>query len=150
LSYFNDFVPPQKKIYLLADSNLDWGQDEKRLAQTAAQRGWTQIKTAQWGGADLSLYGLKAEPWTKRDLAQPQPGRVYVVNAGFLQLGPVFYPDLEPMAQSWMSTLPPSGQVGDSWFYWEIPGNLTPDPSGTLPSIRTAGTLYPEEIKKGH
>ncbi len=149
LSYFNDFVPPQKKIYCLADSNLDWGQDEKRLAQTAAQRGWIQVKAAQLGGVDLSLYGLKAIPWTKRDLSQPQPGQVYVVNASFLQLGPVFYPDLEPLAKSWMGALPPSGQVGDTWFYWEIPGILTPDPSAALPSIRTAGTLYQDEIKEG-
>ncbi len=149
LSYFNDLVPPQKKIDCLADSNLDWGQDEKRLAQTAVQRDWGQVKAAQCGGTDLSLYGLKAEPWTKRDLAQPQPGRVYVVNASFLQLGPVFYPDLEPLAQSWMSALPPTGQVGDTWFYWEIPGIVAPDPSPAIPSIRTAGTLYPDEIKTG-
>jgi hypothetical protein len=150
LSYFNDFVPPQKKISLLADSNLDWGQDEKRLARAAFRRGWTGVKAAQLSGADLSLYGLTAQPWTQRDLGQPQPGQVYVVNASFVQLGPVFYPDLEPLAQSWISSLPPTGEVGDTWFYWEIPGISTPDPSQAIPSIRTAGTLYQGEIKGGH
>src|ERR1700722_10408003 len=147
LSYFNDFVPDQKKIYLLADSNLDWGQDEKRLAQTAVQKGWTHVKAAQLSGADLLLYGLTVEPWTKQDLNGPQAGWVYVVNAGFLQLGPIFYPELEPLAKSWMTTLPPTGQIGDTWFYWEIPGTVKPDHSEPLPSLRTAGTFYQSEIK---
>jgi hypothetical protein len=147
LGYFNDFVPDQKKIYLLADSNLDWSQDEKRLAQTAAQKGWTQVKAAQLSGVDLSLYGLTVKPWTKQDLNSPQPGWVYVVNASFLQLGPIFYPDLEPLAKGWMSAVPPTGQIGDTWFYWEIPGMVTPDHSEPLPSLRTAGTFYQSEMK---
>jgi len=142
LSYFNDLVPAQKKIYFLSDSNLDWGQDEKRLAQTAARRGWTHIKAAQLGGADLSLYGLKVQGWTKRDFYGPQSGWVYVVNVGFLQLGPVFYPDLQPLAISWMSTLPPTGRVGDTWLYWEIPGTPPLDRSDPEPSLLTAGARY--------
>src|SRR5208282_3389859 len=31
ISYFNELVPPERKIYFLGDSNLDWGQDQKRL-----------------------------------------------------------------------------------------------------------------------
>jgi hypothetical protein len=147
ISYFNDFVPDQKKVYLLGDSNLDWGQDEKRLSQAVLQKGWTRLKLAQFGGADLALYGLKAQSWSEKDLKGPQPGFVYLVNLGFLQLGPVFDPDLEPLAQGWMAALPPTGRIGDTWLYWEIPGNPGFDSSKPIASVRTAGLHYQEEIR---
>jgi hypothetical protein len=146
ISYFNDLVPDQKKVYFLGDSNLDWGQDEKRLCETVRQKGWTRLKLAQFGGADLSLYGLKAQSWTAKDFKGPQPGFIYLVNLGLLQLGPVFDADLEPLAQSWMAALPPTGRIGDTWLYWEMPGNPILDSSKPIASVRTAGVHYQEEI----
>ncbi|MGH7740272.1 MAG: hypothetical protein ACREL1_09030, partial [bacterium] len=146
LSYFNDLISENYKIHFLGDSNLDWGQGEKKLAETARDEGWSQIKLAQVGGIDLSLYGLKAEGWTQKDLTGPQPGFVYLVNAGFLQLGPLFYPHLEPLAKSWISTNPPTGRIGDTWFYWEIPGIPLPDPSKPLGSVQTSATRYQKFI----
>jgi len=134
LSYFNDLVPPEKKIFFLADSNLDWGQDHLRLAAVARERGWTKIKLAYFGAADPAAYGLAWEPWREKDLAGPQPGWVYAVNADFLQLGPAFYPSALPIAQSWISQRPPTGKVADSWYYFEIPGNPAADTSPFLPS----------------
>jgi hypothetical protein len=52
LSYFNDFVPKDKKIFFLADSNLDWGQDAKRLVETGKERNWGKVKLAYLGGVD--------------------------------------------------------------------------------------------------
>jgi hypothetical protein len=137
ISYFNDLVPVERKVYFLADSDLDMGQDLKRLAALGRQRGWNHIKLAQFGGAlDPSFYGLSWVPWTQKDLSGPQPGQVYVVNVTLFQTGPVFDPDLLPIARSWASTSSPTGRVGDSWLYFEIPGKASADPSPSLSSVR--------------
>ena len=145
ISYFNDFVPAESKLNLLGDSNLDLSQDLGRLSQTARQRGWTKIKLAQYGLMDPSLYGTAWESWTENDLKGPQPGWVYAVNASFLQLAPVFYPSLIPIASGWMAAMPPTGQIGDTWFYFEIPGNPMPDSSPALPSVQTLKNHAPQQ-----
>jgi Dolichyl-phosphate-mannose-protein mannosyltransferase len=122
LGYFNELVPPDKKIHYLGDSNLDWGQDQKRLAETGRLRGWKDVHLAYFGGIDPADYGLPWSPWTQDDLKGPQPGTVYAVNASFLQLGPAAYPFTLPIATGWITRVPPTGKVGDSWYYFEIPG----------------------------
>lgn len=134
LSYFNELVLPDKKIHYLADSNLDWGQDAKRLAQTAQQRGWGKVKLAYWGGVDPAVYGLDWEPFQPGDLQKPQPGWVYVINAGFYQLAPVAYPTTMAIAESWIKSALPSGKVGDGWYFYEIPGIRREEKGPWLPS----------------
>jgi hypothetical protein len=136
ISYFNDLVPREKKIFFLGDSNLDMGQDLKRLAETARERHWGPVRLAQFGGAvDPSVYGMKWEYWTRKDLEGPQPGRVYAVNALLLQLGPEFSPNWRPIAQSWVMTTPPTGRVGDTWFYFEAPGKPLSDRTPQIQSV---------------
>lgn len=122
IAYFNELVPRDQKLHYLGDSNLDWGQDHHRLAETARKRGWRTVKLAYLGGIDPRVYGLDWRPWDNEDLKAPQPGQVYVVNAGFLQLGPVTYPSARPIAQSWIVEREPTGKAGDCWYYFEIPG----------------------------
>ena len=129
LSYFNELVPPDKKIYWLGDSNLDIGQDTKRMAEEARARGWDHIKLAAFGTVDPSLYGMKWDYWTQRDLAGPQPGWVYLVNAEFIQLGRAFMPQSGPVLDGWLLKIPPSGRIGDTWYFFIVPGTPRPDPS---------------------
>lgn len=136
ISYFNDLVSWPCKIYFLGDSNLDMGQDLKRLAGTAQQRHWGRVKLAQFGGAiDPSVYGMRWDYWTQKDQARPQPGQVYAVNLLIIQLGPEFSPQWTPIAQSWVISTPPTGQVGDTWIYFEVPGKPIPDSSPAIPSV---------------
>ncbi len=122
LSYFNDWVPAQQKMFLLGDSNLDWGQDLKRLAGEAKIRNWGRVRLAYYGAVDPQVYGLDWEPWTQEDLKGPQGGTTYAVNASFLQIAPLAYPPTREIAQSWVLGLAPTGRVGDTWIYFEIPG----------------------------
>ena len=136
ISYFNEFVSKEKRLYYLSDSNLDMGQDIKRVAIAAEAKGWRNIKLAQFGGAiDPSIYGMYWEPWTQKDLIGPQPGHVYLANALLFQLGPIFEPTLLPIAESWMIHTHPTGQIGDTWFYFEIPGKIAPDSTTPLESV---------------
>jgi hypothetical protein len=126
ISYFNELVAPEKKMRFLADSNLDWGQDLKRLADTAKERKWHKVRLAYMGGVDPKVYGLDWEPWRKSDLSGPQPGMVYAVNASFFQLAPTAYPPTRMIAMSWINENPASGKIADSWYYFEIPGEPRP------------------------
>jgi hypothetical protein len=128
ISYFNELVPPDKKIHYLADSNLDWGQDQKRLAETAQRRGWPKVHLAYFGGIDPGFYGINWQPWVESDLKGPQPGTVYVINASFLQLAPEAYPPTRSIALGWIAERTPTGKVGDSWYYFEIPGKRVESP----------------------
>lgn len=122
LSYFNEWVSSERKIQYLGDSNLDWGQDLKRLAAAAKERKWGTVRLAYLGAVDPEVYGIAWTPWSQEDLKGPQPGRVYAVNAGFLQLAPAAYPSTRTIAESWIQHIPPTGRVADSWYYFEIPG----------------------------
>ncbi len=137
ISYYNDLVSWKKKVYYLGDSNMDIGQDVKRLAETAKKRNWKNIKLAQFGGSvEPSLYGMDWNRWTQKDLANPQPGTVYAINVLLFQLGPIFVPGLIPIARGWASTTEPTGRVGDTWIYFEMPGNPIKDQSPALESVK--------------
>jgi len=136
ISYFNELVPPNRKLQYLGDSNLDWGQDLMRLAETARERNWGKVKLAYLGGVDPKVYGLDWEPFQNEDLIQPRPGTVYAVNASFYQLGPVAFPSTFPIVESWLNKTKPTGKVADSWYYFEIPGpRLETQDKSWLPSV---------------
>lgn len=62
LSYFNEFVggPNNGHLYL-ADSNIDWGQDLKRLASYLEENGDGTVKLAYFGSGDPTEYGVNCE-----------------------------------------------------------------------------------------
>ncbi|MGB9598331.1 MAG: hypothetical protein ACPLZH_00585 [Minisyncoccales bacterium] len=69
LSYFNELIGGPKNGYLYTtDSNLDWGQDLKRLAQWLEKKKINKIYIDYFGGGDLYFY-LKEKylPWNGRD-----------------------------------------------------------------------------------
>jgi hypothetical protein len=84
LSYFNEAVggPARGHLYL-ADSNIDWGQDLKRLARYAAQHPQERIKLAYFGSADPTHYGFTCDPLPSfryfGDTGELTPG-TYVVS----------------------------------------------------------------------
>lgn len=132
LGYFNETVPVEKRIHYLADSNLDWGQDLKRVAKFADRKGWKKVHLAYLGGVDPRIYGLDWVPWDEDDLKGPRPGRTYLVNASFLQLGVLSYPSVRPIAESWLADRIPDGRIGDAWYYFEVPGRDLSNPKAKL------------------
>lgn len=68
LAYFNELANHQPGWFLV-DSDLDWGQDLKRLATTLRARGVEEITIAYYGTADLSRHSLPSI----RELTADQP-----------------------------------------------------------------------------
>ena len=57
LAYFNPVAVPRPER-VLVDSNLDWGQDLYRLADTVRARGIDSIRVHYFGSSQLSSVGL--------------------------------------------------------------------------------------------
>jgi hypothetical protein len=84
LGYFNELVGGWRGgSWWLADSNVDWGQDFKRLGRWAKAHGDPPLKLVTFGPADPAAYGLKAEfllsPRRSEKLGTPTAG-TYVVS----------------------------------------------------------------------
>jgi Dolichyl-phosphate-mannose-protein mannosyltransferase len=93
LAYFNEIAGgPANGWRVLVDSNLDWGQDLKRLAAWMRQKGVTRVKLSYFGSADPSYYGIDAEalpgytaPHAPRVTREIRPGDIVAVSATNLQ-----------------------------------------------------------------
>jgi hypothetical protein len=134
ISFANELLAQSQKPQHLADADLDWGQDHLRLCQLVKEKGWTHVKLALFAGVDPRFYGLDWAPWTAQDLAGPQPGWVYLVDTSFFQLAPAFFPETTPIATGWASKIKPTGQLGDTWSYYIVEGQIPKDTSPYLHS----------------
>jgi hypothetical protein len=129
VSYFNEMVAPERRLYWLGDSNLDFGQDTQRLAEAVKAKGWDHVKLAYFGPINPGFYGMKWNYWTQKDMQGPQPGWVYLINDEMIQLGPAFLTAAPDILKSWITQVKPAGQIADTWYYFEIPGKIQSDKS---------------------
>jgi 4-amino-4-deoxy-L-arabinose transferase-like glycosyltransferase len=82
LAYFNQLAGgPSGGVNWFVDSNLDWGQDLKRLKTYVDENDVTSLRLLYFGTAEPSYYGIQFEPLTLRDFenlrlpdAGPLPG----------------------------------------------------------------------------
>lgn len=133
IAYFNELVgrPDQGYIYV-ADSNLDWGQDLKRLSQWVDEKGIDKIYLDYSGGYDKRYYSAekyylkeKFAPWWGTRSPEELPKGSYLgVSAFFLQRGrgipaPSFN---EPTGfYNWLNEYQPVARAGKSIFIYFIP-----------------------------
>jgi hypothetical protein len=84
LAYFNELVGGSKNGYkYVTDSNVDWGQDLKRLTKWVNENNIDKIRVDYFGGGDVGHYlGDKAVIWHAH-MGQ-EPGW-YAISATFLQ-----------------------------------------------------------------
>jgi hypothetical protein len=118
LAYFNEIAGgPGNGWRLLVDSNLDWGQDLKRLAAWMRANGVTRIKLSYFGSADPSYYGIVSEtlpgytaPHAARLTREIRPGDVVAVSATNLQ--GVYLEDEDRALMARFRPLEPIGRAG--------------------------------------
>lgn len=120
---------PEKGWRVLADSNVDWGQDLLGLRRWMAQEGIEQVRLAWFGSAYPEAYDISYDPlpgvgfpshfelWSDPpfDPQDPEPG-IYVISVNNL-LG-LNLPD--PDLYAWFRARPPDAKIGYSLFVYEV------------------------------
>jgi len=126
LAYFNELAGGPDKGYLyVVDSNLDWGQDLKRLKTWLDENKVDKIYLDYFGGGNTEYYlGQKFAPWWGTRSPQELPKGSYIaVSASQLQGGrgvavkgydgPVgFY--------RWLDAYTPIAKIGYSIFVYKV------------------------------
>jgi hypothetical protein len=119
VSYFNEFVGGSANGYkYVTDSNVDWGQDLKRLADWSEENSINKIRIDYFGGGDVKYYlGEKAVAWHS-DYA-PENGW-YAISATFLQ-NSIYYKIKEGTPDyDWLRARKPDKIIGNSILVYNV------------------------------
>lgn len=135
LCYFNELVGGSENGYeYLVDSNCDWGQDLKRLAQWVDLQGIEKIYLDYSGGANMKYYlGEKLIPWwgacwwlqwnVHQDIQDFPKGNYLAVSATHLQGGrgkPKDGSNVYWGCFNWLNDYRPVAQIGNSILIYYI------------------------------
>jgi hypothetical protein len=126
IGYFNDLVPKSAKKYLLADSNLDIGQDTGRMIRKLDELGLCKTKIAYFGGPPPVVCGNVCNRWRVQDAQRPEEGWSYALGVEYEQLGPAYDPDASAITNGWVRNISPDIRVGETWRIWINPASKTP------------------------
>ena len=118
LAYFNELAGSQPEK-ILVDSNLDWGQDLKRLGARLRQAGARELHFNPFWMADLEKeHGFP--PIHEMDFAQPSPGW-NAVGLTYWEVVRLQLLEMNPHVQLWPDRIPPTERVGKSILLWYFP-----------------------------
>lgn len=127
LAFANEIVGGPDKLYLFTvNSNLDWGQDLKRLARWVEKNNVEKIYLDYFGGGNPQYYlGKKYESWWgQRDFKELPKGSYFAISATALQGGrgePAKNFDLPTGYYLWVNNFePPVAKIGYSIFIYQI------------------------------
>ncbi len=142
ISFFNIAVGgPRLGYQIIADSNVDWGQDLPALADYVSETTEQPIYLSYFGQADPAYYGIDYVPlpaWPPEpDLdpfhpLAPEPG-LYAISVSNL-LGLQLY-DTE--AFGYFRTRQPETRIGDSIFVYRVTSDDYPFTSSELASVNS-------------
>ena len=139
LAYFNELAGgPSRGYRLLADSNLDWGQDLENLKRYLERAGIPRVKLSYFGTADPRYYGIPGDllpghilPAPERLVRRIEPGDVLAISATNLQGLYLDDPRMLPLMAE-LRRREPFAQVGYSIllyradFAWSPRGGFVP------------------------
>lgn len=126
LAYFNELAGgPDKAFVFAVDSNLDWGQDLKRLEKWVQDNKVNKIYVDYFGGGDAKYYlKEKYSPWRGTQEPEELPkGSYLAVSATFLQGGrglPVPGFNQSSGYYLWLDQHTPIAKIGYSIFVYYI------------------------------
>ena len=109
LPYFNEAAAAHADFFLV-DSDVDWGQDMKRVPPVLRQLHADRISITRLGAADLNRVGLP--PWQILPPNTPVTGWVVMSDARL---------KLDAPAYDWIKPYKPVAMAGRSFFIYYIP-----------------------------
>jgi hypothetical protein len=114
---------PAEGIRCLDDSNIDWGQDLRALAELQREEQIENLVLLYFGSAEPAAWGVAARPMSNLDIANPRPDTVYAVSVHTLNRLPR---RLGPQAD-WLRRYRPWRIAGDSIYLYRFPeGDAAP------------------------
>ena len=85
MAYFNEFVGgPMNGIEYLADCNIDWGENLKRIKRYRDEHQFEKVKLFYSSTGRPEYYGIHAKPKVFACLAQPPEPGIYIFSANTL------------------------------------------------------------------
>jgi len=125
LTYFNQTVGGPKGGYLyVVDSNVDWGQDAKRLADWVNVNKIQKISLDYFGWADAGYYLGNKYVWINagryknaREFLADNPGGGYIAVSKSFYMGSR---EKEETSYAWLDAYTPIADIGNSIFVWHI------------------------------
>jgi hypothetical protein len=118
LTYFNEMPGgPRGGIRVLADSNLDWGQQLKELRRYMDEKGIKEIALSYTGPLDPRAYGI---PWKPFRMGQTKGLAAVSANhlVGFFPMGGAFgggIQDLSPLLK-----MKPEAVISNSLYVYDL------------------------------
>lgn len=127
ISYFNELIGGSSQGYkYVTDSNLDWGQDLKQLAQFIEENNIEMIYIDYFGGDDLNYrFGDKYQPWWGDRNPNELPSNGWLaVSTTLLQGGrgkTVHGYNEKTDYYNWLNQYEPVEIINNSIFIYQIP-----------------------------
>ena len=120
LAYFNELAGgPENGYQRLDDSNIEWGQDLKRLAEY--QKKYPNAKVVYpWRFVDLNYYGIKNNLFEVKENWWTEPSGRYVVSVYFLIRAKLSSQVRQDPSLDWLSLYEPVDRVGYSYLVYEF------------------------------
>ncbi len=120
LAYFNESVGgPRNGYRYLDDSNVEWGQDVKRLATYQREHAGTKV-ISPWEAIDLAYYGIGDNQFTASGEWWKDPHGRYAVSIFYLIRAKAAALRYGASEIDWLSRFQPVDRIGYSYFVYEL------------------------------
>ena len=120
MTYYNELAGgPERGYEIAVDSNYDWGQDLRRLADFVQKNHIEKIAVDYFGGGSPAYY-LKEKYISWWDKREPEPGW-YAISSFFYQESIYKQKPAGTRDYSWLKKFTPITRAGDSIFIYYIP-----------------------------
>ncbi|MCX6348125.1 MAG: glycosyltransferase family 39 protein, partial [Candidatus Aureabacteria bacterium] len=127
LAYISELAGgPKNAANLVSDSNIDWGQDLKRLKIAMDRRGIRGVILSYFGEADPRYYGINYQylfsdgPLIYREFKTPPDKKYLAISLKCLQ--GVSFDDHDLF--SWLQDYPPVEMIGYSIYLYDLTGKI--------------------------
>ncbi len=118
IAYFNETVGTvENGARLVADSNINWGQDNRRLAEYILANKIANIRIASdaENGDVYNYYGIQWSRVIESELLNPEPG-YYAIGVGV-------YARLQKNATSFFYKKEPMSKAGKTFYIFSVPAH---------------------------
>ena len=134
LSYFNESIGGAKNGYkYVVDSNIDWGQDLKRLADYLKKNKIEEITVSYFGTANANYYGIKYKPLliylipgSSKEEMSPEPNTPGLYAISVTNLQGVYCKNQKIF--DWLKRREPIARIGYSIHIYKVEREFPPLP----------------------